>query len=81
MPEKKLPDELVVKIIDASNNKYLEDFNKQFDKTDVVSEYKNNDKSETSDTSTNVVKVDSIDIPDVGISTSTDVPDFNIDII
>lgn len=83
-PEKKLPDDLVAKIIDASNNKYLEDFNKQFDKTEIIAEYRNNsNKSETTESSSEQslnVKVESVDVPDVG-DTSTDIPDFNIDII
>lgn len=82
VPEKKLPDELVAKIIDASNNKYLDDFNKQFDKTDSVSQYKESNKDNNTTSQDYSVKVESVDVPDVGSdTTSNDVPDFNIDII
>ena len=81
-PEKKLPDDLVVKIVDAAQNKYMDDFNKQFDKTKSVSQQKNSSESSSHESTKQdySVKVDSVDVPDVG-SDSGDIPEFNIDIM
>ena len=76
-----LPDDLVMKILDAANNKFLKDFNKQFDKTEfVVSKKEASDMESTAQSYTKSAAVDHIDVPDVENVDSNPGDDFNIDI-
>jgi len=78
-PVQALPEDLVGKILDAANNKHLDDFNKQFDKSAYLQNKTNNSASvseATSDTQENVT----VDVPDVSQDVPSPGDDFNIDI-
>ena len=80
-PETKLPDELVLKILDASNNKHLDDFNKQFDRTEAVSSASTDNNSESGETkSSGTPKIEQIDLPDIDTEHNP-ADNFNIDIL
>jgi hypothetical protein len=84
-PERKLPDDLVAKIIDAAENKYMKDFDKQFDKSESVSNSASNGATpqgseSTESNMTTYTKVESVDVPDI-TDDHNPADDFNIDII
>lgn len=76
-PYKLLPDNLVSKIIDAAQNKYLDKFNEQFDKSKNIKASQTVIETETHGDNYSVV-VDSVDVEPVDTSSPGD--DFNIEI-
>ena len=77
--EQTLPDELVSKILDAANNKFLDDFNKQFDRSKMLSNKTTSNSTQTQQ-DTNVQQDVSVDVPDVSSDAPNPGDDFNIEI-
>lgn len=75
-----LPDDLVSKILDAANNKFLEDFNKQFDKSKVLTNKSSSVSNETKEAASSNSTDVTVDVPDVSVDAPSPGDDFNIEI-
>jgi len=78
-PDMQLPDELVLKILDASNNKHLEDFNKQFDKTEEIKSGVTVNSESDVPSAPITQKVEEVDVPDMSADHNPG-DSFNIDL-